>query len=220
MAQTKLSILNDALAATKNLLIDQDGLDALDPDAPITDANAAYYLEDRASRIYDRELPLLLERHPWNFAKATEQLEQAASTENPSNKYGYVYYWPVLALWLQKVEYAGGGAIPYEVIGRYICMDYDGTIAGDDAPVATFIQTPDYSDINNLFWEALRRKCEVGILRAVNEDLTEANRREADIENFLLPMVRTRTDQQQPPRRAFYSTMRARRRSGGGPQAL
>jgi hypothetical protein len=216
---SKLSICNDALAGTANGLIDQAGLDALDPDAPITDQNSAYFVEDRVSRAYDRELPLLLERHPWNFARATEALEAAGADENPSNRYGSVYYWPVLALWLETVEAPGGTPIPYEIIGRYICMDYD-TTGASDAPVATFIQMPPTSDVSNLFWEILRRKVEIGILRAINEDYTEAKRREDDVESTVIPLVRTRTDQQQPSRIRFVSTMRERRRSGGGPQAL
>lgn len=218
MAVSKLSIINDALANTANGLIDQDGLDSLDPTTPITDDNDALYIEDRTSRAYDRELPLLLERHPWNFAKQVEALEQADDEDNPSNRYGYAYDWPYFALWLQKVEAPAGAAVPYEIIGRYICMDYDGT--DDDAPVATFVATPQPSATSNLFWECLRQKVEVAILRTINEDYSEAKRRDDNVEQMLLPMVRTRSDQQQPARRAFRSTIRERRRSGGGPSAL
>jgi hypothetical protein len=215
---TELSILNDALANTANGLIDQAGLDALDPSTPVTADNDALYLEDRAHRAYARELPLLLERHPWNFAKATEALEQVDEDDNPSNRFGFAYEFPFFCLWLQKVEAPGGSAVDYEIIGRFICTDYDGT--DDNAPIATFIAVPQPSDTSNLFWEILRQKVEVGILRTINEDYNEATRRDNSVEQMLLPMVRTRTDQQQPTRKAFRSTIRERRRSGGGPSAI
>lgn len=212
---TKLSVINDALANTANNLATEDDLTA--------DEGAASFEYDRASRVYDRELPVLLERHAWPFAVTTEALEQADEEDNPSNRFDYAYDWPYFALWLKKVEAPGGTPIPFEIIGRYICMDYDG--ADDDAPIATFVQSPASggfatSDITSLFWEVLRVKIEVGILRSINEDYSEATRRDSIAEDRLLPLVRTRTDQQMPARRAFRSTMRERRRSGGGPSAL
>ncbi len=215
---TKLRLINDALGGTANGLISQANLDALDSDSPITDDNDPLYLADRASRIYDNELVLLLERHTWNFAIDTEALELAGDSENPSNRKSNAYYWPVLALWLQRVEAPGGAPLDYEIIGRYICMDYDGE--DDAAPVATYIQKPPNSEISNLFWAILRGKIEVGILRTVNEDYAEATRRERMIEEVFLPLARTRGDQQNPPRKAFRSSMRERRRAGGGPRAL
>jgi len=211
-------VCNDCLANTANGLIDQDALDALDPTTPITDDNSASYLADRVSRAYDTELATLLVRHSWKFADATEALEQADEDDNPSNRFGFAYEMPYFALWLKKVETPGGTPIPYEIIGRYICMDADGT--DEDAPVATFTVQPEASDIGILFWATLRKKVEVALLRTVNEDYSEATRRDNDAEKMLLPMARTRTDQQQPTRRAFRSTMRERRRSGGGPSAI
>lgn len=212
MALTKQNIVDDALSNTSNNLSE-----TVDPTAAVADQTVEW---QKASRAYDRELPLLLERHAWPFAKATEALEQAATADNPSNRYGYAYEWPYGALWLQKVEVPGGLAIDYDIIGPYICTDYNGTDLDVDAPIATFIETPQPSDISNLFWECLRVKVEVGVLRSLNEDYAEATRRDRQAEEMLLPLVRTRTDQQQPARRAFRSTMLERRRSGGGPRAL
>ena len=205
----KFQIVNDALRGTANNEAEEADLTA--------DAADATYEWQRAGSAYDRELPLLLERHPWPFAKATEPLDQAHEDDNPSNRYTHAYDWPFFCLWLQRVEAPGGLPIDYEIIGRYICMTYDGTDA--DAPVATFIQAPQPSDISNLFYEILRQKVEVACLRGINEDYTEAKRREDFIERELLPLVRTRTDQQTPARRAFRSTMLERRRGGGGPRA-
>lgn len=216
---TKLSIVNDALGNTaNNLAVAADlTLPAYDPNA--ADGTTASFEWDKASRAYERELPLLLERHPWNFAKVTEALDQADDDDNPSNRFGFAYDWPYSALWLQKVEAPGGTVVDYEIIGRLICMDYDGT--DDDAPIATFIERPIIlTNMTNLFWEVLRVKIEVGLLRSINEDYGEATRREKMCEEMLLPMVRTRTDQQTPTRRARRSTMLERRRSGGGPRAL
>lgn len=220
MADFRLSIINDALANTANNLCSEEDLEDLPNDASFgAGVDDPLYTADRAARAYNRELRLLLARHPWGFAKATEALEQADEDDNPSNRFGYAYDWPYFALWLQTVEAPGGLPIPYEIIGRYICMDYDGT--DDDAPVATFTQVPyDTSDINDLFKEILRVKVEVGILRSVNEDYPEAIRRDKDAELMLLPAVRTRNDQQMPARRGFRSSMLERRRSGGGPRAL
>lgn len=219
MAISKFSIINDALSNTdNNLAVAADlTLPAHDPNAAA--GTTASFEWDRASRAYDRELPLLLERHPWSFAITTEALELADDDDNPSNRFAYAYERPYFALWLQKVESPGGGVIPYELIGNYICMDTNGE--DTDAPIATFIQTPLTMDsLSNLFVEVLRVKVEVGILRAVNEDYSEATRRDSTVEQLLLPLVRTRTDQQMPVRRAFRSTMLERRRSGGGPRAL
>lgn len=215
---SKFSIVNDALANTKNNLASAADmlLPEHDPNNPTTTASLVW---SRASRAYDRELPLLLERHPWPFAKTTEALDQADDDDNPSNRFGFAYEKPYFCLWLQKVEIPGGATFDYEIIGNLICTDYDGT--DDDAPIATFIQMPlILSDISNIFWEVLRVKVEVGILRSVNEDYGEAKSREQMAEGLLLPLVRTRTDQQMPTRRAFRSTMLERRRSGGGPRAL
>ena len=213
----KFSVVNDALSNTSNNLasVADQTLPAYDENDP---ENTASYEWDRASRTYDRELPILLERHPWPFAKATEALTQAAEADNPSNRYEYAYNWPTGALWLQKVEIPGGAPLDYEIIGRFICIDYDGEDA--DAPVASFIERPPASSVSNLFWECLRGKVEVGILRSINEDFSEATRRDSLVEQMMLPLVRTRTDQQTPARRAFRSTMLERRRGGGGPRAL
>lgn len=210
MSATKYSIINDALAGTANNLASEADLTAA-----VADQSFEWQV---ASRSYDRELPLLLERHSWPFAKATEALEQAHEDDNPSLRFTNAYDWPYSALWLESVSAPGGLALDYEIIGRYICANYDGT--DDDAPVATFVQSPQPSSISNLFWEVLRAKIEVGILRGLNEDLAEAKRRDDIAEGLLLPLVRTRTDQQQPARRAFRSTILERRRSGGGPRAL
>jgi hypothetical protein len=208
---SKLSIINDCLANTANARITQAQLDQVPSDS--LDANDALFLADTAARGYNRELALLLQRHPWPFGLATEALDQAAEAENPSNRYGYAYDWPYGALWLKTVESPGGGALDYEILGQYICADYDGT--DDDAPVASFVQTPPVADISELFWAVLRIKLEVVILRSVNEDYSEATRRDQIAEGLVLPIVRTRTDQQQPPRRGFRSTMREARRTGG-----
>jgi hypothetical protein len=209
MAITKRSIVDDALGQTGNNLSE---------DADQTAALADQTLEwRRGSAAYDRELPILLERHPWPFARATEAIDQANEDDNPSTRFGYAYEWPFTCLWLQRVEAPGGTPVDYEIIGRLICMDYDGE--DDDAPIATFIQTPYTDEISNLFWEILRQKIEVGLLRAF-EDYDEAKRRDDFIEAHLLPLVRTRTDQQTPARRGRTSTILERRRAGGGPRAL
>lgn len=205
-----LSIINDALGNTSNGLITQAQLNQVPADIG---ENDALYLADRSARAYARELPLLLERHTWPFAKTTEALEQADADDNPSNRFSHAYDWPYFCLWLARVEAPGGLPLDYEIMGRFICLDYDGTDA--DAPIATFIQQPQFSEMSNLFFEILRVKIEVGILRSVSEDYTEANNRDKNAEAFLLPLVRNRTDQQTPARRGFRSTALERRRSGG-----
>lgn len=214
-ATRKLALINLALSNTSNNLATAEDLTLPDHDPDAEAGTTASYEWDRASKAYDRELPILLERHPWPFAKATEALDQVVEDENPSNRFGYAYDWPYDALWLQKVEAPGGLAIDYEIIGRYICADYDGT--DTDAPIATFVQNPDSSTLSNLFKEILTLKVEVGCLRSINEDLSEAKARDVQAE-AMLSIVRTRTDQQRPARRAFRSTILERRRGGGGPR--
>lgn len=207
---TKRSIIDDALANTaNNLSVDTDQT------ADTADQTAEWR---NGSRAYDREIRILLQRHPWSFAKETAALDQADEDDNPSNRYGYAYEWPYGALWLQKVEVPGGAGIEYEIIGQYICTDYDGT--DDDAPIATYVVQPQASDISDLFFECLRTKVEVSLLRSLNEDYGEANARDKMAEQMLLPLARTRTDQQAPKRRAFKSRILERRRAGGGPSVL
>jgi hypothetical protein len=207
---TKQSIINDALSNTANNLASEEDFDAAEDEGS--------FEWERARRAYERELPLLLERHAWPFAKKVEALTIVDEDSNPSNRYAQAYNWPPSALWLQTIESPGGGAIPYEIIGRMIGMDYDGT--GTDAPIATFIAMPPTNAISNLFWEVLRLKVEVGCLRSINEDYAEATRRDNAAELLLAGQARARVDQQSPPRRGFYSTMRERRRTGGGPSSL
>lgn len=205
----KFFIINDALRATANNLASE---------VDLTAAEGAASLEwERASAAYDRELPILLERHPWPFAKATEPLDKAHEDENPSPRWAAAYDWPYACLWLQRIDTAGGTPLDYEIVGQYLCMNYAGE--DGDAPIATFIQTPQPSEASNLFYEILRVRVEVACLRGINEDYSEAKRREDYCERELFPMIRNRTDQQQSPRRAFRSTMRERR-SGGGPSPL
>lgn len=218
MSGSKLKIINDALALTANGLITAAQLTAADAESPITDDNDPLYLADRTSRFYNTTLLTLLERHTWPFARATEALTQAAAADNPSNRHAFAYDWPNDALWLETVEAPGGTPLDYRIFGRYICMDYDGE--DDAAPVATYIENPSIASLSNLFFLILRMKLEVAILRGINEDLSEAQRRDNAVEEVFLPLARTRGDQQNPPRKAFRSSMRERRRAGGGPRAL
>jgi hypothetical protein len=194
----RLSIMNDALVNTGNNRIQVEFEDTQEWDV--------------AKTAYDRFLPQLLEAHPWNFATATEALTQLADTENPSQQYsadlgGYAYSMPGLCLWLEAV-WMNGNTINFEIVDDKIC-----TFFNNDTYdlMAKFVRVPATDKPSNLFWEALRKLVESGCLRGLNEENSEATRREQEGWQ-MLRVAATRSDQQQPRRYPRRSRILARRR--------
>lgn len=187
----KLSIINDALAATANNLVVTEGEDSDEWDV--------------ASRAYDSILPELIERHPWNFATTTEVISQSGT--NPSQVYDYAYTIPT-SIYHVIALYQNGSPITYEIVDRKACTNFNNDqysvyVKGTRNPSADN-WPPGFARVLTLFVEA-------GCLRGLNEDWAEADKREARGE-VKLAEARTRADRQEPKNPPFRSTMLARRR--------
>lgn len=194
----RLSIMNDALVNTGNNRITVEFEDSLEWDV--------------AKTAYDRFLPQLIEAHPWNFATSTEALEKLPDADNPSERFaddigGFAYSMPGSCLWLEQVT-RNGRPIDFEIVDDKICCGYDNA----DVPlVAKFVRIPATDKMTNLFWEAQRKFVESGCLRGLNEENSEASRREQE-GWAMLQKAANRSDQQQPRRNPRVSRMLARRK--------
>lgn len=190
---TQLSVLNDALAETGNNLI-------------VTLGEATTEC-DVATRSWNRTLPILLERHPWNFATSTEVLEKEDKDDNPSQIYDFAYGMPRNGLWLASVWW-NGSPINFEIVDRLICTNFNNDQYNI---IGKFVRVPAAGAMTNLFFEVLRKYIEAGCLRGLNEDLREAQNRINEAE-AMLSVARNRSDQQVPRRVPFRSRMLLRRR--------
>lgn len=194
----RLSIINDALVNTGNSRVQVEFEDSAEWDV--------------AKTAYDRFLPQLLEAHPWNFATSTEALTQLADADNPSQRFsadndGYAYAMPGGCLWLESVT-RSGIAVDFEIVDDTICTSFDNSSV---ALYAKFVRVPSVDKMSNLFWEAQRKLVESGCLRGLNEENSEASRREQEGWQ-MLRLAASRSDQQQPRRNPRVSRMLARRR--------
>jgi hypothetical protein len=194
----KLSVQNDALLNTANNKV------------TAADANTDNLEYDVSSAGYDRYLPILLERYPWNFATATEALEQREEDDNPGtdpdNSFAYDY--PDDALHIEAL-YQGGVAIDYEIIDRTIISRFDNS---STPIIVKFVRVPDADAIGHLFWETQRTLVEAACLRGINEDFSEAERREQKAWQMLSPAAQSRNAQETPRRIPRRSRMLERRK--------
>lgn len=194
----RLSVMNDALVNTGNARIQAEFEDSDEWDV--------------AKTAYDRFLPQLLEAHPWNFATSTQALTKLPDADNPSLRFtadldGFAYAMPANCLWLEMVS-RNGTPIEYEIVDDKICCGFD---SAEVALYAKFVRTPATDKISNLFWESLRKLLESACLRGLNEENSEASRREQEGWQ-MLRVAATRSDQQQPRRYPRISRMLERRK--------
>jgi hypothetical protein len=194
----RLSVINDALSNTGNSLVEVEFEDSDEWDV--------------AKRAYDRFLPQLLEAHSWDFATTTATLTKLADAENPSARFsadedGYAYSMPGACLWLEVVTRAGV-AIDFEIVDNKICCGFDNAAT---PLIAKYVRIPATDKMSNLFYEALRKLVESGVLRGLNDENGEATRREQEGWQ-MLRIAATRADQQQPRRNPRSSRMLARRK--------
>lgn len=186
----KLSIVNDALIETGNNPVDV----AFDGSPEWIAGSAAY----------ERALKVVLAEHSWNFGTITEELSRAES--NPSQRFadGYAYRIPANALFVQTVYASGAPYTNYEIVDRCICTDAE-------AIAVLYVRQPAESQWPPLFVEALTKRVEAGVLRALNEDFGEAERREAQA-MMLLNSAKNQADRQAPAHTVLKSRMLRRRR--------
>lgn len=191
----RLSIINDALSNTGNNLVQVEFEDSDEWDV--------------AKRAYDRFLPQLIEAHPWPFATITEPITKLPDSDNPSERYAHAYTIPANALWLQAA-FKNGRTIDYEIIDDKLCTDADNASA---SITAKYVRVPGTDAMSNLFFEALRKLVESGCLRGLNEENSEATRREQEGWQ-MLRLAASRADQQSPRRGFLVSHAVAARRGG------
>lgn len=194
----RLSIINDALVNTGNARVQGEFEDTHEWDVAKTG--------------YDRFLPQLLENHPWNFATNTQALEKLPDADNPSIRFsadlgGFAYTMPANCLWLEAV-YINGRPIDFEIIDDKICAAYD---SDANALMAKFVRMPATDKVSNLFWEAQRKFVESACLRGLNEENSDASKREQE-GWAMLQKAANRSDQQTPRRNPRVSRMLARRK--------
>lgn len=181
----KLTIINNALIATGN-----DRVNVLnDPSDEYQVANAAF----------DRAVRFLIARHTWPFAMATELLVRVPDEDNKSRRFSKNgFRLPANTLHVKEVYYRTFFLTDYEIIGTVLSCNYDSEI------YASVVMMPPDQDWHPMTEEVLTRYVEAGCLRGLNEDFSEATRRETSAE-LLLEETRSHVDQQNPARNMYKS---------------
>lgn len=180
----ELTICNRALGATGNrqLTALHDGTD----EAVIV------------GQAFDRGLEDLISQHNWPFARTSADL--VATTPNPSQVYAYAHALPSDCLHLRAVFVGGYKTENYEVFGRRVCLDDDSDVSIE------YIAEPADADWHPQAAEVLTLMVEAALLRAFNEDFTEATRRDQAVQ-IKLAQVRPLVNQENGARNAYMSTV-------------
>lgn len=192
----RIDIINDALTATgnQNVAVEYDGSD---------EWTAGY-------SAYQRAVDYLTAVHDWKFATASSQLVAVSPSPSPDQNYSYAYALPTASLSLAGVWYLGTPLTDYVIVENQLCCAYAGPI------MAEYVVDPGIAAWPPLFTEAVRLRAEAGILRSLNEDYVEAEKREARADE-MLQTARTRGDRQQRHRSFYRSRIITRRQTGGRP---
>lgn len=189
----KLTLINNALFSTGN-----DRVNALN------DPSDEYQVADAA---LDRAIRFLSGRHTWPFATTNALLVRAPDAENKSRRFSKNgYRLPPNTLHVKEVFRDTFFMTDYEIMGSILSCPYDSQI------YATVVQTPPDALWHPMAEEILTMYVEVGLLRGINEDFTEAANRKADAEALLME-TRTTADQQNPARNTYKSKIAVARRS-------
>lgn len=188
----RLSIINNALFATGN-----DAVNTADGSDEYRVANGAferYSLEVMAS-------------HPWLFATTIDALSRAPDTENKSRRYPYNAFRLPPDRLLVRTVYRGNSVLTeYEILGDILSCHYDSEI------YAAVVKATSEERWHPVVISALTLYVEAGILRGLNEDFTEASRRESRADALLVE-ARPAVDQQNPGRNLFHSRIAEARRT-------
>lgn len=187
----KLEILNNALRATGNNTVNVLN----DPSDEYRVANGAF----------ERALRFLTARHSWPFASTIELLVRMPDAQNKSRRYPTNgFQLPVGALHIKEVYWDTTPLTDYEIMGDVLSCRYDSNVY-----VSVVKQTSE-EKIHPMAEEILTLFVEAGCLRGLNEDFTEATRREQRAEG-LLEEARPHVDQQNPARNIYKSKIAAAR---------
>lgn len=189
----KLVILNNALLATGNNTVNVLN----DPSDEYRHANAAF----------DRAVRFLTARHTWPFATTNELLVRAPDADNRSRRFSKNgFRLPENTLHVKEVFFDTLYLTDYEIMGGILSCHYESEI------YATVIKAPPDAAWHPMAEEILTTYVEVGCLRGLNEDFSEATNRERKAEG-LLEETRTHVDQQNPARNTYKSKIAAARRT-------
>jgi hypothetical protein len=189
----KLSIINNALRATGNNTVNV-----------LNDPSDEYIV---ANGEFDRKIRFLTARHTWPFATTTELLVRAPDADNKSRRFSKNgFRLPPNTLHVKEVFRDTVNLTDYEIMGAILSCAYDSEIYA-----AVVIAPPDAS-WHPMAEEILTLYVEAGCLRGLNEDFTEATKRENSAEALLME-TRTTVDQQNPARNMYKSKIAAARRS-------
>lgn len=188
----KLTIINNALVATGNETVNVLN----DPSDEYRAANTAF----------DRAVRFLAARHTWPFAMTTEPLTRVPDADNKSRRFSKNgFRLPPDMFHLKEVYHGTLIFTEYEIIGDVLSCCYDSEI------YAAVVKAPADANWHPMAEEIITRYVEAGCLRSLNEDLREAQAREASAE-ALLEETRTHVDQQNPARNMYKSKIADARR--------
>lgn len=188
----KLTVINNALSATGNNEVNV-----------LNDPSDEYRVANRA---FDRALKFLTSRHSWPFAMTTELLVRVPDADNKSRRFsknGFAL--PVNTLHVKEVYRDDIPLTEYEIMGTVLSCPYD-----SDIYAAVVREAPD-AKWHPMAEEILTLYIEAGLLRGLNEDFSEAAKRENRAEG-MLSEARPHLDQQNPARNMYKSKIAAARR--------
>jgi hypothetical protein len=189
----KLTILNNALLATGNNTVNVLN----DPSDEYRHSNAAF----------DRAVRFLTARHTWPFATTNELLVRAPDADNRSRRFSKNgFRLPENTLHVKEVFFDTQFLTDYEIMGSILSCHYESEV------YATIIKAPPDASWHPMAEEILTTYVEVGCLRGLNEDFTEATNRERKAEG-LLEETRSHVDQQNPARNTYKSKVAVARRT-------
>lgn len=188
----KLTLINNALIATGN-----------DPVNVLNDPSDEYRVANAA---FDRWIRFLTSRHSWPFATTTELLVRVPDADNKSRRYSKNgFRLPQNTLHVKEVYRDTRPLTDYEIMGTVLSCNYDSEI------YAVVVKMAPEDTWHPMTEEILTRYVEAGCLRGLNEDFSEATRREQSAE-LLLEEARPHLDQQNPARNIYKSAIAAARR--------
>ncbi|PVE25431.1 hypothetical protein DC522_05925 [Microvirga sp. KLBC 81] len=188
----RLTIINDALLETGNnpLNFEYDG-------SPEWQA---------ADSAYRRSVQYLISKHRWNFATTTVDLA-GLLPKSPSalEHYNKAYALPADCLHVAGVYLNGYPLTQYEIVDHRVCCAYDAGVS------VKYVRTPSPDQWPPMFIELLTMKVEAHLLRGLNEDTANAERRDARVDAELAEF-RSQSDQEEGRRVILRSRTAARRR--------
>lgn len=195
----RLTIINDALLATGNnpLNFEYDG-------------SSEWQAADSAFR---RAVQYLLSKHRWNFATTTVSLA-GLLPKSPSAlaHYDKAYALPADCIHVAGVFLNGYPLTQYEIVDHRVCCAYDAGVT------VKYVRSPSPDQWPEGFVEILTMKVEAHLLRGLNEDTDNADKRDRRVDAELAEF-RSQSDQEEGRRAVLRSRTADRRRGFRRPPA-